>query len=29
MTNIKYIGYVALDIADTMLASGLCRVAAQ
>jgi len=25
--DIKYIGYVELDIADTMWPSGLCRVA--
>jgi hypothetical protein len=27
MDSKKYIGYVALDIADTMWPSGLCRVA--
>ena len=27
MTSTKYIGYVALNIADTMRPSGLCRVA--
>ena len=26
-SNVKYIGYVALDIADTMWPSGLCRLA--
>jgi hypothetical protein len=28
MNDAKYIGYVALDIADTMWPSRLCRVAA-
>jgi hypothetical protein len=27
MSSEKYIGYVALDIADTMWPSGLCRLA--
>jgi hypothetical protein len=27
MDSIKYIGYLALEIADTMWPSGLCRAA--